>query len=165
MKKKTEKRFNGKPMSHWRREAKKLVIDHIYRGSLIDTRSILGKMVSDRLMFLAQLEDDGSGLLQEIQEERGRFQAGVASVINEITQPAKLTKAMSKKVVRCSRCGKKLRLLSGGIVQEHEAEDLASASRHMSFPALDDYYETVRCPGMYKPPHKGRWPWKIGRVR
>lgn len=73
-----EKKINGKPMSHWRREAKSLVIEVLVRGAGCDSRSIIGKLASERLMFLAQLEDDGSGLLQEILQQRDNCRRNLA---------------------------------------------------------------------------------------
>ena len=43
--------------AHWEREAKKLVVEMLYRASMVDTRSIIGTLASKRLVELAIAED------------------------------------------------------------------------------------------------------------
>jgi hypothetical protein len=66
-------KFNGKPMSYWRREADKLVMDTLVRaitsfGS--DNPSVIHKLARKRLEQLAQTEN--SELYSEILAERDR---------------------------------------------------------------------------------------------
>jgi hypothetical protein len=83
MPKKKRKMFNGKPMSHWERKAKELVIEQLVRASMVDRRSIIGEMASDRLMEIARAED--SELVDEVLGVRDRCVAGMAAIMNDIT--------------------------------------------------------------------------------
>lgn len=75
-------RFNGKPKAHWEREAKKLVIETLVRGSMCDTRSAIGALASERLLELAKAEDPE--LFEEVVQEREACQAGFARVMGEM---------------------------------------------------------------------------------
>lgn len=66
---------------------------------------------------------------------------------------------------RCSRCGKKIRVLRDGTIASHDTRIMASRTRHMSRPDLDDFVLTVHCPGSYEKPHRGRWKGEIGFYR
>lgn len=79
------KRYLGKPMSHWEHEAKKLVVEILVRGYInLDTRSIIGELASKRLMELANAENPET--VKEVLETRARFAAGMAAIINDITE-------------------------------------------------------------------------------
>jgi hypothetical protein len=69
---------------------------------------------------------------------------------------------MKTKTKRCSRCGKKIRLLKDGTIASHQSQVQASKVRYMSRPDLDDYVITAECTGSYELPHKGRWYGKVG---
>jgi ribosomal protein L11 len=80
------KRINGQPMSHWKREAKKVVLDSLVRAAINfgwgrqrPEQSIIHKIAADRLMELANGEDPG--LVKELLEERDRCLAGLARVL------------------------------------------------------------------------------------
>jgi hypothetical protein len=53
------KRFNGKPFSHWQREADELVVELILRAALqhTDPTSIIGHIARKRLLEIAQAEN------------------------------------------------------------------------------------------------------------
>jgi hypothetical protein len=69
---------------------------------------------------------------------------------------------MKNKTARCSKCGKKIRLLKGGFIASHESKTMASRTRHMRRPDLDDYVVTTYCPGSHALPHKGKWRGEVG---
>jgi len=54
---KKPKTFNGKPLSHWKHEARRIVIGQLIHAAQLDTRSLPAKLASDRLLELARLED------------------------------------------------------------------------------------------------------------
>lgn len=81
------KRFNGKPMSHWQKEADKLVIDLLYRASLVDRRSIIGELAHKRLIEIAKAESGDSGLFEEAIESRDCCRRGMAAAINSMITP------------------------------------------------------------------------------
>ena len=74
------KKYLGKPMSHWEDAAHTLVVRALVQASLLDTRSIIGKLASERLMQLARAED--SDLVDEMLAEQERFQENMAKVLD-----------------------------------------------------------------------------------
>lgn len=78
------KRINGKPMSHWEREARRVVLDTLVRGATYlgwgggrpELQSIVHKIAADRLMELANAEDPE--LVGELLAERSRCQENLA---------------------------------------------------------------------------------------
>lgn len=76
--------INGKPMSHWEREAKRMVLDSLVRAAVYfgwgserpDIQSIIHKIAADRLMELANAEDPN--LVKELLAERNRCQMNLA---------------------------------------------------------------------------------------
>lgn len=76
--------FNDKPMSHWREEAKKLVVLVLtMEATKRDTRSIIGNLAHKRLLELAMTEDADE--VKKIFKHRQRFEANVARVLSDIT--------------------------------------------------------------------------------
>ena len=69
-------------MWHWRREAKRLVIEQLVRSSMVDRRSIIGEIASDRLRELARAED--LVLFDEVCQTRDRCQEGFARILNDM---------------------------------------------------------------------------------
>lgn len=81
--KKKEKMFNGKPMSHWERAAKKLVVSQLLRsGFELDTRSIVGRLAGERLKELANTESPE--LVKEVLGDYKRYQAGMVRDLKAI---------------------------------------------------------------------------------
>jgi hypothetical protein len=80
---KSRKKILGKSMAHWERMAKKLVVEQLVHASFVDTRSIPGKIASDRLIALARAEDPT--LFDEVLKEREGLAYGVARVLAEVT--------------------------------------------------------------------------------
>jgi hypothetical protein len=87
------KRINGKPMAHWKRMAKEVVVEILVRaatnfgwrspGSDPDPRqSIIHKFAADRLMALAKVEDPG--MVREILHDRAKFEENAARALAEI---------------------------------------------------------------------------------
>lgn len=76
-------KFNGKPFSHWQKEADRLVVDGLIRASMLDARSIIGKLASARLLNLAY--EESSELVKEVLEDRSRCQVGMAIAMAEMT--------------------------------------------------------------------------------
>ena len=68
--------------AHWEREAKKLVVELLYRASMVDTRSIIGTLASKRLVELAVAEDPE--ILKEVIETRDRCVAGMGRIMADI---------------------------------------------------------------------------------
>lgn len=72
------KKINGKPMSHWEREGKRVVLDSLVRAATYlgwgsdrpELQSVVHKIAADRLMELANAEDPV--LVKELLEERSR---------------------------------------------------------------------------------------------
>jgi hypothetical protein len=78
-------RFNGKPLEHWINQADKLLMQCLISAANVDTRSLVGRIVSDRIVMLAQAINPA--LYRETQEEIRRMQANmhllVASMMAE----------------------------------------------------------------------------------
>lgn len=99
-----QKKYLGKPMSHWEHEAKKLIVEVLLRASALDTRSIIGEIAHNRLVELAKSEDPD--IYNETIEDRKRCLVGIANIINgvtggpkiSITKRGKLKQAPRKKV-------------------------------------------------------------------
>lgn len=83
-----EKPFNGKPMSHWRREADLYVMEVLVRGMTTGPhKSIIHKLANDRLMACAlTLVPEGGGLadscalLSKVLNTRESFRADTAEL-------------------------------------------------------------------------------------
>ncbi len=83
---KDRKYFNGKPVEHWEKMAKKLVVYSLVRASeSIDTRSYPGELAAKRLMSLAFGEN--RLLVGEVLEERENWRFGVAMALAEMLLP------------------------------------------------------------------------------
>lgn len=79
---KKEKLFNGKPMSHWRRQADELVMLSLVRAMSFDTRSLPGKLAYERLEHLAKGIDPV--LYAEICDQRETCRTNLLRTINNI---------------------------------------------------------------------------------
>jgi hypothetical protein len=83
-----EQKFNGKPMSHWEAEAKKLVIDILVRaGTQYAPRSnrpvsIIHELASKQLLSLATGVDPRAA--REASEELARLGEGMQRVLLEM---------------------------------------------------------------------------------
>jgi hypothetical protein len=78
-------KFNGKPMSYWRREADKLVMDTLVRAITsfgCDNSSIIHKLARKRLEQLAQTEN--AELYSEVLEERDRCLGNFNTLMNDM---------------------------------------------------------------------------------
>lgn len=80
-----EEMFNGKPMSHWNREADKLVIECLVRASRLDTRSIIGAQASERLINLAKAISPQ--LYADTEAQIALMQRNLALVLNDCIAP------------------------------------------------------------------------------
>jgi hypothetical protein len=78
-------RFNGKPLEHWNKQADKLLMQCLISASNVDTRSLVGRIVSDRIILLAQaIDPDGyRETLQEIRRMQANMHLLVASMMAE----------------------------------------------------------------------------------
>lgn len=92
-----EKRFNGKPMSHWEKMAKELVVSHLVRASYgCDSRSLPGRMAGQELMGLAARVD--RVLTRKIIDERETCIANLHRFISFVLPDSpKKTKKKPKK--------------------------------------------------------------------
>ncbi|MEX2716762.1 MAG: hypothetical protein Q6370_010715 [Candidatus Sigynarchaeota archaeon] len=75
------KRFNGKPIAHWQRTAKKLVVESLVRAAHsfqddVSLGSLPREIASRRLMELAKIEDEN--LTREVLDERDRWYRNLA---------------------------------------------------------------------------------------
>jgi hypothetical protein len=73
-------RFLRKPMSHWRTQARRLLMDCLVRAANIDKRGIVGAMVAERLEQIALSEDPE--MYVEVLEEVDRYHANMARAIS-----------------------------------------------------------------------------------
>lgn len=88
------KRFNGKPMSHWERKAKEVVVEILVRAATDygwrplgaespefpdPHQSIIHKLAADRLMAMAMAEDPE--IVKEMLANRARFQENLARFV------------------------------------------------------------------------------------
>ncbi len=98
---KKEEKFNGQPMSHWYREADKLVMDCLVRSAFdLDDRSIIGRLARERLFHLAN--GINPVLCQEVIDERDRCRLGMAVIVNSFMLTPAERRAMDKKRKRAS---------------------------------------------------------------
>jgi hypothetical protein len=89
------KKINGKPMSHWEYEGKKLVVWTFVRAATEfswgtgrpELQSIIHKIAADRIMELANAIDPA--LVQEALDERARCQAALGAILADITGSGK----------------------------------------------------------------------------
>lgn len=49
-------KYLDQPMSHWNEQAERLMADMLLRASMVDSRSIIGRIASDRIMDMAYRE-------------------------------------------------------------------------------------------------------------
>lgn len=120
-KKPKEKLHNGKPMSHWRAEAAKLVMDALVRAAFnLDVRAKAAELARERLVHLAQALDPV--LYEETLGVRERCQAGMVRAVSAFMLTPSERKKMTCKHKRyldsvdvkrrpirtCSSCGKRL---------------------------------------------------------
>ncbi len=78
-----EKMFNGKPMSHWRHEADKLLIYILaHEADTVDRRSIVGDMVAERLIHLAKAVNPA--LYEKTMEEHGWRLENITRALNSM---------------------------------------------------------------------------------
>lgn len=94
---KDRKFFNGKPIEHWKKVARKSVVDHLIRGvfQYADKYSYPRELASQQLMELA-LHVDRFAVV-EVLEEREAFQTGMAMTLANFLLPPKNWKAKPKK--------------------------------------------------------------------
>jgi hypothetical protein len=82
-KRKTSKRFNGKPLAYWQRKADELVVYHLVRAiQHCDRRSIIGELAQPKLWALAN--SISPDLVKEVLQEQGRCQAGFVAIMGDI---------------------------------------------------------------------------------
>ena len=74
-------RFCGKPLKHWQREARKLVMDSLVR-SMTGGISIIHAMANARLLEIAKAEDPE--MLDEVLAERDRCVSGFKLIMQDI---------------------------------------------------------------------------------
>ncbi len=94
------KDYNGKPMEHWVRESKKLVVAHLVQGSFqySDKNNFHREMASKELMGLALQID--RFLVATIIEERDNFQSGAAMALASLLLPDKEYYKLRRAAVR-----------------------------------------------------------------
>lgn len=81
--KKKEEMFNGRPMSYWVRQADELVVDCLVRSAgNLDHRSIIGKMASERLTYLAKAMSPE--IYNTTVEQNERMQVNLATILNSM---------------------------------------------------------------------------------
>lgn len=81
------RRFNGKPLSHWQRLAKEIVVESLLRAAYNfggrPGSSLPGEIASKRLRELAEAEDPE--LVRKVLDERKRCLRGTAAAFADIT--------------------------------------------------------------------------------
>jgi len=90
------KPFNGKPMKEWEATAKRLVVEQLVRASMVDERSLVGKIACARLMRLAKREN--VELLKDVLEERQRCQTNLARFVAGFSGRAKRCRTSSTRL-------------------------------------------------------------------
>lgn len=82
---KRKRRFLGRPMSYWERQARELVVYTILTGvwRYENSGNIVHEMAAKRLWELACAEDPTA--VDRLQEERTRCMAGFARAINDVS--------------------------------------------------------------------------------
>lgn len=78
-------RFNGKQLEHWIKQADKLLMQCLIMAANVDVRSLPGRIVSDRIMMLAQaIDPDGfKEVLAEIRRAQENLPKLIAAIMAE----------------------------------------------------------------------------------
>jgi len=78
-------RFNGKPLEHWRKQADKLLMQCLIMAANVDVRSLPGRIVSDRIIMLAQaIDPDGyKEVFAEIRQAQENLPKLLAAMLAE----------------------------------------------------------------------------------
>ncbi len=80
----SKKKFNGQPMSHWHAKADELLIYILaHEAWTVDTRSIIGKLVHERLIHLANAVNPE--LYKKTMENHEAGQKAIAHILNSMT--------------------------------------------------------------------------------